>query len=341
MLKEKRADVQKELAQAAIKSEITPYSPWGLRVEGKPALAKLPVFVRGAIEVQDEGSQLLALLLDAKRGEMVVDFCAGAGGKTLAIGATMRSTGRLYAFDVSGHRLDALGVQRYGFHGLSYAYLMEELARLGDPCATRGRVILAHLGNGASLAAVRNGVSVDTSMGFTPGAGLMMGTRSGDIDPGLPGFLARSEQMSPQQFQHMVNHESGLLGVSGRSSDMRDLLELEASDVRAAEAVAMFCYQARKWVGAFAAVLGGVDTLVFTGGIGEQAAPIRERICDGLGFLGIELHPARNALGAGVISTDTSRVSVRVIRTDEALMIARQVARTLAANAGQVETARG
>jgi acetate kinase len=224
---------------------------------------------------------------------------------------------------------DAKGVQRYGFHGLSYAYLMEELARLGDPAATAGRVILAHLGNGASLAAVRDGKSIDTSMGFTPTAGLVMSTRSGDLDPGLAPYLARSENMTTKQFYEMVNHKSGLLGVSEISSDMRDLLALEAHDIRAAEAVALFCYQAKKWIGAFAAALGGVDTLVFAGGIGENAPLVRARICDGLGFLGIALSEPRNAETAGVISTDDSRATVRVIRTDEDVMIARSVRRIL------------
>lgn len=224
-------------------------------------------------------------------------------------------------------RYEAKGVQRYGFHGLSYAYLMEEIARLGDPAATTGRVILAHLGNGASLAAVRDGKSIDTSMGFTPTAGLVMSTRSGDLDPGLAPYLARTEQMTTTQFYEMVNHKSGLLGVSEISSDMRDLLAQEAGDVRAAEAVALFCYQAKKWIGAFVAALGGLDTLVFAGGIGENAPLVRARICEGLSVLGIELNESRNAQTAGVISTDASRVTVRVIRTDEELMIARSVLR--------------
>jgi acetate kinase len=224
---------------------------------------------------------------------------------------------------------DAKGVQRYGFHGLSYAYLMEELARLGDPAATSGRVILAHLGNGASMAAVRDGKSIDTSMGFTPTAGLVMSTRSGDLDPGLAPYLQRTEQMTTKQFYEMVNHKSGLLGVSEISSDMRDLLAQETHDIRAAEAVALFCYQAKKWIGAFTAALGGLDTVVFAGGIGENAPQVRARICEGLGFLGLALNEARNAQSAkapaGIISTDTSRVTVRVIRTDEDLMIARSV----------------
>jgi acetate kinase len=226
-------------------------------------------------------------------------------------------------------RYGAKGMQRYGFHGLSYAYLMEELARLGDPAATAGRVILAHLGNGASLAAVRNGKSTDTSMGFTPTAGLVMSTRTGDLDPGLAPYLARTEGMTTAQFFDLVNHKSGLLGVSGTSSDMRDLLARESRDIRAAQAVELFCYQAKKWIGAYAAALGGVDTLVFAGGIGENCPPIRRRICAGLGFLGIELNPARNARNAALISSAAGRAAVRVIHTDEELMIARSVARLL------------
>jgi acetate kinase len=220
------------------------------------------------------------------------------------------------------------GVERYGFHGLSYAYLMEELGRL-DPSATKGRVILAHLGNGASLAAVRHGKSIDTSMGFTPTAGLVMSTRPGDLDPGLVYYLARTDRMTATQFQQMVNHESGLLGVSGTSSDLRDLLAREAGDVHAAEAVELFCYQVRKWIGSFAAALGGLDTLAFAAGIGENAPLIRARICEGLGFLGIELNKKRNAKNAPLISADAGRVKVRVIRTDEELMIARSVIRVL------------
>ena len=231
-------------------------------------------------------------------------------------------------------RYAAKDVERYGFHGLSYAYLMEELGRL-DPAATKGRVILAHLGSGASLAAVRHGKSIDTSMGFTPTAGLVMSTRTGDLDPGLVYYLARTERMTAAQFQQMVNHKSGLLGISGTSSDLRDLCASEASDVRAAEAVELFCYQVRKWIGAFAAALGGLDTLVFAAGIGENAPFMRKRICDELGFLGIELNPKRNAKNAPLISRDAGRVKVRVIRTGEELMIARFVTRVL--NLGSIQ----
>jgi len=235
-------------------------------------------------------------------------------------------------------RYHAKGVQRYGFHGLSYAYLIEELARAAGPEAARGRVILAHLGNGASLAATHDGASIDTSMGFTPAAGLVMGTRTGDLDPGVVAFLAHTEQMTALQFHDMVNRESGLLGVSETSSDMRDLLAREGEDVRAAEAVALFCYQAKKWIGAFAAALGGLDTLVFSAGIGERSAAIRARVCEGLGFLGIDLHSTRNAAHAEVISTEVSRVTVRVIATDEELMIARSVSRLLRLGEGITET---
>jgi len=226
-------------------------------------------------------------------------------------------------------RYEAQGVRRYGFHGLSYAFLMRELARLDGTEAAHGRVILAHLGNGASLAAVRDGKSIDTSMSFTPTAGVPMSTRSGDLDPGLVWYLARTEKMSDKQFNEMVNFQSGLLGVSETSSDMRYLLDHETEDVRAAEAVALFCYHIKKWIGAFAAALGGLDTLVFAGGIGEKAPVVRVRSCNGLGFLGIELEEKRNAANEGVISVDASRVTVRVIHTDEELMIAETVCRIL------------
>jgi acetate kinase len=225
-------------------------------------------------------------------------------------------------------RYAAQGVERYGFHGLSYAYLLEELRRL-DPAAARGRVILAHLGNGASLAAVHRGRSRDTTMGFTPAAGLVMSTRTGDLDPGLPYYLARTERMTAARFQRMVNHESGLLGVSGTSSDLRDLCARERTDARAAEAVELFCYQARKWIGALAAALGGLDTLVFSAGIGENAPGIRRRICAELEFLGLRLDGPRNARNAPVISAAGGRVTVRVIRTDEERMIARSAVRLL------------
>jgi len=226
-------------------------------------------------------------------------------------------------------RFDARGIRRYGFHGLSYAYLVEELTRLAGTEAIQRRVILAHLGSGASLAAVCDGRSIDTSMGFTPAGGLTMGSRPGDLDPGVAWYILQSENLTPQQFNTLINHESGLLGVSEFSSDMRDLLANEQHDVRTAEAVALFCYQARKWIGAFAAALGGLDTLVFSGGIGENSPVVRARICEGLQFLGIELEEKHNGANKDVISAAAGRVAVRVIRTDEEQMIARSVCRTL------------
>jgi acetate kinase len=230
-------------------------------------------------------------------------------------------------------RYEAQGVRRYGFHGLSYAFLMGELARLAGTEAAHGRVILAHLGNGASLAAVRDGKPMDTSMSFTPTAGVPMSTRSGDLDPGLLWYLARTEGLDAQGFHEMVTFQSGLLGVSEISSDMRDLLDRETQDVRAADA--LFCYQVKKWIGAFAAALGGLDTLVFAGGIGEHAPTVRARICEGLGFLGIALDDTRNVAKEGVISMTTSRVAIRVIPTDEACMIAKTVCRVLGFGRGK------
>jgi acetate kinase len=229
-------------------------------------------------------------------------------------------------------RYQTPGVRRYGFHGLSCEYLVDELTLMAGPQAANGRVLLAHLGSGASITAVKGGRSLDTTMGFTP-AGLVMSTRSGDLDPGLVLHLARTENMTPAQFDRMVHHESGLLGVSEISSDMRELLACEQTDARAADAVTLFCYQARKSIGALATVIGGLDTLVFSAGIGERSAPIRARICDGLAFLGIELDERRNQTDAPLISADSSRVAVRVIPTNEQLMIARTVSRVLGLNA--------
>jgi acetate kinase len=224
--------------------------------------------------------------------------------------------------------LDA-GVRRFGFHGLSYAYLMQELARVAGPEAARGRVILAHLGSGASMAAVREGKPVDTSMAFTPTAGLVMGTRPGDLDPGLLVYLMRVEKLSPDAMDDFISRRCGLVGVSGGTSDMRDLVAHRGSDSRAAEAVELFCYQAKKFIGAYAAALGGLDTLVFAGGIGEHAPEVRGGICAGLEFLGLRLDPARNAANDPVISAPESRVTVRVIHTDEEIVIARAVADVL------------
>ena len=222
-------------------------------------------------------------------------------------------------------RYDQAGLQRYGFHGLSYSYILGELTRIAGPVVAGGSVIMAHLGSGASLAAVKGGSSVDTTMGFTPTGGIVMGTRTGDLDPGAAWWIMQQEGLTASQFSDLVNHQSGLLGVSGISSDMQELLARESSDVAAAEAVALFCYQVKKSIGAFSAVLGGVDALVFTGGIGEKSAMIRSRICTGLEYLGIGLEQRANEKNELFISPAGSRAAVYTIPTDEEWMIARAV----------------
>jgi acetate kinase len=222
------------------------------------------------------------------------------------------------------------GVERYGFHGLSCAYLVEELARLAGEQVARGRVILAHLGSGSSLTALRDGRSLDTTMGFTPTSGIPMGTRSGDLDPGVALYLMRSEGLSVDALDELLNRRSGMLGVSGSSADLRDLLAVEATDPRAAEAVDLFCYRTRQAIGALAATLGGIDTLVFSGGIGENSVPIRARIAGRLGHLGIHVDGGRNERSESVISTDASDCTARVIRTDEESVIARETIGVLA-----------
>ncbi len=211
------------------------------------------------------------------------------------------------------------GVRRFGFHGLSYSYLMRELARVG-PAVVGGRVVLAHLGSGASMAAVVGGKPVDTTMSFTPTAGLMMGTRCGDLDPGLITYLLRTEHPTADQLDELLNKQSGLLGVSGTSGDMRDLVARRGTDPDAAMAVEMFCRSAKQHIGAFAAEMGGVDAIVFAGGIGEHSPEARAGICDGLAFLGVELDAAANGRSDAVISR--GRVPVRVIATNEEVTIA-------------------
>jgi acetate kinase len=227
-------------------------------------------------------------------------------------------------------RLQDRGVRRYGFHGLSYQWVVEEIARRWGPAAAGGRLVLAHLGGGASLAAVRDGRSVDTTMGFSPAGGIPMGTRSGDVDPGVVAYLARTEGLTAEGFAALASEQSGLLGMSGTSGDLRVLEERSATDPRAAEAIALFCYEVKKRIGAFAAALGGIDRLVFTGGIGEHAAVVRARVCEGLGFLGIVLDQQRNAAHAPVISAADASVVVEVVATDEERMVMQGVLEVLA-----------
>jgi len=226
-------------------------------------------------------------------------------------------------------RYNEKGIRRYGFHGLSYSYLMDEIRILAGSETAKGRIILAHLGSGASLAAVKDGKSTDTSMGFTPASGLPMGTRAGDFDPGLASYLMQYEKLSPAQFSHLINQESGLLGISETSSDMREIIKIKETDIRASDAFELFCYQTKKWIGSYVAILGGLDILVFAGGIGENSPEVRTQICSGMKFLGIELDEERNIKNESIISVEASPVCVRVIKTNEELMIARLVCRVL------------
>ena len=221
------------------------------------------------------------------------------------------------------------GVLRYGFHGLSYEYVISELRRLDGRLAD-GRVVIAHLGKGASIAALHHGKSVDTTMGFTPTAGLLMGTHSGDIDPGVLLYLIEEKKMTAKAVNHLLNKDSGLLGVSGISEDMQELLQRGKRDSRAALAIELFCLREKKYLGAYAALLGGLDAMVFTAGIGEHAPEVRERICSGLQFMGVQLDAALNLEAAPGISASDSQVKVRVIKTNEELMIARHTARLVA-----------
>ena len=316
------------------------------QVERGPGLAAIAAVGHRVVHGGDrfvEPAPVTAEMLDQLRRLSPLDpeHLPGEIALIEAIGGAVPGIPQVACFDTAFHRALprpaqivpiprkywGLGIRRYGFHGLSYAYLMEEMARVAGPEEARGRIVLAHLGAGASLAAVREGRCLDTTMGFTPTSGLVMGTRSGDLDPGLVAFLARAEGMTPERFHLMVNRESGLLGVSETSPDLRDLLARGAADVRAAEAVVLFCYHVTRGIGAMSAVLGGLDALVFAGGIGENSPEVRRRACEGLGFLGIALDDGRNAAGDPVISTAASPTRVRVIRTDEESMIAREVIR--------------
>ncbi len=219
------------------------------------------------------------------------------------------------------------GIQRYGFHGISYSYLMEELSKQ-DGTEVNGKIILAHLGSGASLAAVKGGKCIDTSMGFAPAGGLVMSTRSGDLDPGVAWYLMQ-QGMNAKVFNDLINHQSGLLGISGLSGDMHELLLQENENKGAALAIDIFCYQIKKYIGAYTAALGGLDTLVFSGGIGENSSVIRSRICSGFKYAGLILNEEKNHKNARLISNDSSKVNVYVIATNEELMMAKSVSSTL------------
>jgi acetate kinase len=211
-----------------------------------------------------------------------------------------------------------VGIRRYGFHGISYEYILQALGADVPP-----RLIIAHLGNGASMAAVLQGRPHDTTMGFTPAGGFMMGTRPGDLDPGVIVYLLEQRRYDTKRLADLVNLKSGLLGVSGLGSDVKTLLDARATNADAAMAIEMFCYQIRKSVGALTAALGGLDMLIFTGGVGEHGAAVRAEVCDGLAHLGLTIDPRSNDSSKDTITTIDSRCRVRVIPTNENLMVAR------------------
>jgi acetate kinase len=250
-----------------------------------------------------------------------------------AFHSSLPTVAKMYALP---RRFYDRGVRRYGFHGLSFEYIVGELRKL-DAKLAAGRVIIAHLGSGASVVALQHGKSIDTSMGFTPLEGLVMSARSGNVDPGLLLYLLAAKKMSAKEAGTLLNKQSGLLGVSGITGDMRTLLEKAKQDSHAAEAIDLFCYRAKKYIGAYAAALGGLDAFVFTGGIGERAPAIRARICNGLDFLGIHLDGKQNEANAPVISMTDSRVNVRVIQTNEDLMIVQHVKTVLGPRASKTE----
>jgi acetate kinase len=246
-------------------------------------------------------------------------------------------------FDTSFHRqmppvarmhplpreLSEQGIVRFGFHGLAHESILQQLAQEAGAAAAEGRIVIAHLGSSASMAAIAGGRSIDTTMGFVANGGLMMGTRSGDLCPGVVLHLLLGKNLSAAEVGELVNCQSGLLGVSGVSRDMRELLKVAATNPRAAEAIELFCYTAKKHLGSLAAVLGGLDTLIFSGGIGENAPAVRRRICEQTDFLGIHLDPSRNRQSSSIISADDSRVTVRVMPANEELVIARAAGRVV------------
>jgi acetate kinase len=220
-------------------------------------------------------------------------------------------------------RFEREGVRRYGFHGISYAYIVEQLGCIAGKGAANGKLIIAHLGSGVSMAAVDKGKCIDTTMGFTPAGGLMMSTRPGDLDPGVAWYMMQKDELTINEFNELINHRCGLLGVSESSADMQELLKQEIADTKAAEAVALFCYHVKKSIGAYCAALGGLETLVFTGGVGENSPIIRSRVCQGLQCLGIDMEENKNEENEVVISSGKSTVTVYAIPTDEESMIAK------------------
>jgi acetate kinase len=251
---------------------------------------------------------------------------------------TMPEVARHYA--IPTELADRHHIRRYGFHGIAHASLANGYAVCTGNSLKQARIITLQLGNGCSVTAIDKGKSVDTSMGFTPLEGLVMGTRSGDIDPSIVSYLSEREKVEPAEVERWLNQRSGLLGLSGRSNDMRELLRAveQEGDQCAEFAVDLFCYRVRKYLGAYLAVLGGADAIVFGGGIGENAPEVRKRICRNVEWCGVSLHPDRNRTAVGLsagsggkISTDDSRVAVYVVAADEETWIAKETARCVRA----------
>jgi acetate kinase len=243
-----------------------------------------------------------------------------------------------YTYALPHETAQRAGIRRYGFHGTAHEYMLRSYASMTGTSPGEANIITLQLGNGCSATAIRGGKSVDTSMGFTPLEGLVMGTRSGDIDPGILPYLAEKVGLSLEDVERMLNERSGLLGISGRSSDMRDLLAMADNNPRVRLAIEVFCYRARKYVGAYLAVLGGVSAVIFGGGIGENAPSIRARICEGLEWCGLRIDRERNAATVGTdgeISAHGTSMRAYVVKVNEAIVIAESTARCLAANAGR------
>jgi acetate kinase len=340
------ADTIKHVESSSISSAVQLLCDWTrAQIHGESIVSIGYRIVHGAVKY-NQPTIITDELIDYLRSITLLD--PDHIPQTIALVESFRSqfphVSHVACFDTAFHRdmptvarllpiprkFEKLGIQRYGFHGLSYASVLEQVRELAGSEAANGKLVFAHLGSGASLAAIENGTSVDTSMCFTPASGIPMGTRSGDLDPGILSYLAQSEGYDVTRIHAMVNFESGLLGMSETSSNVHELLEREESDSRAKEALDVFCYQIKKSIGAYAAAMGGIDMLVFTGGIGERASQIRSRICKNLEFLGIVLDEQKNNATESVISSESGNVQIRVVHVNEERMLAKQTAEVLA-----------
>jgi acetate kinase len=314
----------------------------GHRVVHGGARLVAPTVIDAAAEAVIEALEALAPLHNAPSlaGIRACRSALGPGMPMVAVfdtafHASLRE--RAYRYAIPTELSIRHGIRRFGFHGLSYQHVLARYAALTGRQAETATVVALHLGNGASAAAIEGGRSIDTSMGFTPLEGLVMGTRSGDLDPAVVGYLSEREGVPVAEVERWLNERSGLLGLSGTSRDMRDLLAARGTDARASVAVDVFCYRARKYVGAYLAALGGADAIVFSGGIGENCPEIRAEICERMEWCGLEIDAAANrgAVGSEArISADGARVSAWVIPTDEEQVIALETARRLTERSG-------